>query len=137
MTTDNKESEPTPITPKLRGKGRPPKSDLQAVKDRTKGKLGRPKGDASRIQEFKERLLATGGNRIIDKMVSIAMDDGHQGQMAALKLCIDRLLPVSLFEANKNGGSVPTVTINIQGLDSPAVAVVEDVTDVEVKEYEN
>jgi hypothetical protein len=135
MTTDNKESEPTPITPKLRGKGRPPKSDLQAVKDRTKGKLGRPKGDASRIQEFKERLLATGGNRIIDKMVSIAMDDGHQGQMAALKLCIDRLLPVSLFEANKNGGSVPTVTINIQGLDSPAVAVVEDVTDVEVKEY--
>ena len=41
------------VTPKKRGRGRPPKSDLQAVKNRTKGKLGRPVGDAGRLQEIK------------------------------------------------------------------------------------
>ena len=90
------------VTPKKRGRGRPPKSDLQAVKNRTKGKLGRPVGDAGRLQEFKERLLATGGTRILDKMVEIAMSDGHPGQMAAMKLAVDRILPVSMFEAAKN-----------------------------------
>lgn len=118
---------------KKRGKGRPPKTEIEAVKNKNKGKLGRPAGDASRIQEFKARLLATGGTRIIDKVVSIALDDEHQGQMAALKLCIDRMLPVSLFEdAKATGGSVG-VTINIQGLQTPSTEVVEDITDVEVK----
>lgn len=124
------------ITPKNRkGKrGRPPKSELQAVKDRTKGKVGRPAGDAARIQEFKERLLATGGTRIIDKMISIALDDTHAGQTAMLKLALDRLLPVSLFEAAKGGNSTPTVSITITGMGAPEAQVVEDITDVEVKD---
>ena len=79
------------IKPKIRGKGRPPKSDLQAVKNRTKNKVGRPVGDAGRLQEFKERLLATGGTRILDKMIQIALDDEHPGQMAAIKLAMDRI----------------------------------------------
>lgn len=124
------------VVPKLRKRGRPPKADLEAVKDRTKGKVGRPKGDAGRLQEFKERLLATGGNRIIDKVVQIAMSDDHPGQMAALKLCLDRVLPVSVFEAAKAGGSTPTVTINISGInDPPVVDTVDDVLDVQVKPY--
>ena len=129
------------ITPKKRGRGRPPKSDLQAVKNRTKGKLGRPVGDAGRLQEFKERLLATGGTRILDKMVEIAMSDGHPGQMAAMKLAVDRILPVSMFEAAKNSGSAPQISINISGLQGPTVDLaesvdVEDITDVKVKDYE-
>jgi len=116
----------------MRGKGRPPKSDLQAVKDRTKGKVGRPAGDAARLQEFKERLLATGGSRILDKMVEIAMTDGHPGQMAAMKLAIDRILPVSMFDAAKNAGGAPQISINITGLNQPTVSSVsdEDVIDV-------
>jgi hypothetical protein len=131
-----KEETTAVVVPKKRGKGRPPKSDLQAVKDRTKGKVGRPKGDASRIQEFKERLLATGGTRIIDKVVQIAMDDSHPGQMAALKLSLDRILPASLFEAAKNSGSTPQITINIAGLNDPVVESVEDVTDVQFRDTE-
>lgn len=125
------------ITPKKRGKGRPPKADLEAVRNRTKGKLGRPVGDAGRLQEFKERLLATGGTRILDKMVEIAMTDGHPGQMAAMKLAVDRILPVSMFEAAKNSGSTPQISINISGLSGPTVDVVEDVTDVQIKDYDN
>lgn len=109
------------VVPKKRGKGRPPKSDLEAVKNRTKGKVGRPKGDAGRLQEFKERLLATGGSRILDTMIRIALDDNHPGQMAAIKLAVDRILPMSAFDAAKNGGSAPQVTINISGINEPKV----------------
>lgn len=117
--------------PKLRGKGRPPKADLQAVKDRTKGKLGRPVGDAGRLIEFKERLLATGGTRILDKMISIALNDEHPGQMAAIKMSIDRLLPLSAFDASKNSnGSMPQISINITGLSSPTIQTLDDVSDI-------
>lgn len=129
--------QPVTSAPKLRGKGRPPKSDLQAVKDRTKGKVGRPAGDAARLQEFKERLLATGGTRIIDKVVSIALDDQHPGQMAALKLSLDRLLPLSLFEASKNGsGNTPQISINISSMGAPKIETSDDVMDVDFKDAE-
>lgn len=117
------------LQPKMRGKGRPPKADLVAVKNRTKGKIGRPVGDAGRIEEFKQRLLATGGTRILDKMIAIALDDEHPGQMAAIKMSIDRMLPISTFEAAKNGGTTPTISINISGLTAPTVNT-DDVVDV-------
>ena len=115
---------------KIRKKGRPPKSDLLAIKNKNKGVIGRPKGDAGRIAEFKERLLATGGTRVIDKMVSIALEDGHPGQMAAIKLCVDRVLPMSLFEASKGGGSMPQISINISSIGSPKIETLEDITDI-------
>ena len=117
------------LEPKLRGKGRPPKADLVAIKNRTKGKIGRPVGDAGRIEEFKQRLLSTGGTRILDTMIRIALDDTHPGQMAAIKMSIDRMLPMSTFEAAKNGGSMPQISINITGLSSPSVNT-DDVVDV-------
>ena len=117
------------VSPKIRGKGRPPKADLIAVKERTKGKIGRPVGDAGRIQEFKERLLATGGTRIIDKVISIALCDDHPGQMAAIKMSVDRMLPMSTFEAAKQGGQTPQISINITGLTSPSVNT-QDVIDI-------
>ena len=123
------------IVPKKRGKGRPPKSDLQAVREARKGKVGRPKGDNSRIQEFKERLLATGGTRILDKMVQIALDDNHPGQMAAIKLAIDRILPSSVFDAAKNAGSTPQISINISSIGTPSsiasIATVERIEEDE------
>jgi hypothetical protein len=112
--------------------GRPPKADLEAVRNRTKGKVGRPAGDAARIQEFKERLLATGGTKIIDKMIAIALNDEHPGQAAMIKLAMDRLLPSSLFDAAKAGGGTPQVVVNITGLTDAKVlpGSDEDVIDV-------
>ena len=123
------ENELSVLSPKIRGRGRPPKTDLDAVKNRTKNKVGRPKGDTGRLEEFKQRLLATGGTRILDKMISIALDDNHPGQMAAIKMSIDRMLPVSSFEAAKNGGNSPTISINITGLNS-SVETLDEVVDV-------
>lgn len=109
------------VQAKKRGRGRPPKSDLTAARDSRKGKVGRPKGDNHRMQEFKERLLVTGGKRILDKMVSIALDDKHPGQMAAIKLAIDRILPTSVFDTSKGGGGIPQISINISSMGTPSI----------------
>jgi hypothetical protein len=44
---------------KKRGRGRPRKSEVAAVKPGNKGKVGRPKGDAAIINEYKARMLAS------------------------------------------------------------------------------
>lgn len=97
-------------------KGRPKKSDVLAKKKGHRGTIGRPVGDAGRIQEFKARLLAAPtANKIIDKILEVAYNDGHPGQMAALKMCFDRLLPQSSFEKDASGNK-PQITINVTGM---------------------
>jgi hypothetical protein len=88
---------------------------------------------------LKARLLATTGDTVINKIVEIAMTDGHPVQGAALKMCIDRVLPLSYFEKDKQGnGTVPTISINISGITNPTVSAQEHevidagITDVEV-----
>jgi hypothetical protein len=72
---------------------------------------------------------------MINKVVEIAMTDGHPGQMAAMKMCLDRVLPVSMFEKDKEAGG-KGITINITGLTAD-VSNDEDTTidaeDVEFK----
>jgi hypothetical protein len=113
-------------------RGRPPKSLVESKKK--PGKLGRPQGDTGRIQELKARLLATTGDKVINKIVSIAMDDNHSGQMAALKMCMDRVLPTSLFEKDAKGQR-NAVTINITGIGDAKVEQAE-IVDVEVTDVE-
>jgi hypothetical protein len=119
-------------------KGRPPKAAIAAKKKGGRGALGRPVGDSGRIQELKARLLATTGDKVINKIVEIAMTDGHPVQGAALKMCIDRVLPLSYFDKDKQGsGSMPQISINITGINSPTVDAEEiidtGITDVEIK----
>ena len=108
--------------------GRPPKAAIEAKKHR--GAVGRPAGDTSRINEFKARLLGTTGEKVINKIIQIGMEDGHAGQMAALKMMIDRVLPISAFEEAKEKGMTPTISINITGLNQPAIEMAQDVTDI-------
>lgn len=109
--------------PKLvrRKVGRPLKKDIEAKKKGNRGKVGRPAGDAARINEFKARLLGTSGDKIIETLIHKALDPNDKDQIAALKMCVDRVLPLSMFDAAKNSGSVPQISINITGLTSPAV----------------
>ena len=97
-------------------RGRPRKTDVEAKKKGNRGVRGRPPGDAARINEFKARLLATSGDKVITKIIDIALDDEHQGQMAALKMCMDRVLPVSYFEKDKTTGGKSSVSITITGV---------------------
>ena len=100
--------------------------------------VGRPKANTGRLAELKQRLLASSGPVIIDKVLSIAVDDNHPGQMAAMKMCIDRMLPLSMFE-NKLGDK-PQIQINIVNTTdrSSDVEVInaEDVEDIETIDNE-
>jgi hypothetical protein len=60
-------------------------------------------------------------------VIEIALNDEHPGQMAALKMCLDRTLPVSLFDQDK--GQRSAITINITGIGQEP-KLLEDVTDV-------
>ena len=91
-----------------------------------------PKTDHQRIKELKELMIRSGGKDVAEKVIQIALNDDHPGQMAALKMCMDRTLPIGMFEKDKNQRSA--ITINITGLgETPKIidtARDEDITDV-------
>jgi hypothetical protein len=115
---------------KKRSRGRPKKEEVQKYIKREK--RGRPPGEAARIKEFTASLLLTHSNAIIRKIVHKALNDEDKDQMAALKLCIDRMLPVSYFEDKGGGGGAKAITINITGVNDKPVEMIEhDPVDVE------
>ncbi len=120
-------------------KGRPKKSDLEAVKTGNRGQVGRPKGDAAIINEYKARMLASPKSaRVLETILDAALNDEHPHQAAAWKLVADRIVPVSAFDQTKNAGGTPQISINISSIGAPTVETVEstiDVEDVEIKDY--
>jgi hypothetical protein len=102
-------------------KGRPKKSQITAKKKGSRGAVGRPAGDAARIAEFKARLLGTAGDKIIRTLIEKALDPNDKDQIAALKMCVDRVLPMSAFDPKAGNGTIPQISINITGLTSPSV----------------
>jgi hypothetical protein len=123
-------------TPSGNKKGRPPKSDLKEIKENRS--VGRPKGDAAIINEYKLRMLNSPKSaKVLEAIYDAALNDEHKAQAAAWKLIVDRIIPVSAFEAAKQGGGTPQISINITGLTSPTVSTddtVFDISDVEPKE---
>ena len=115
-------------------RGRPPKSDIAEIKESRS--VGRPKGDAAIINEYKLRMLNSPKSaKVLEAIYDAALNDEHKNQAAAWKLIVDRIIPVSAFETAKAGGGTPQISINISGLSSPSAEVVQDVTDVEIKDY--
>lgn len=123
-----------PQTPKRRG--RPPKNALAEAKKRP---VGRPRGDNYAIEEFKARLIASPKSRkVIDSILNAALDDDHKNQAAAWKLLMDRMLPMSYFEKDKEGGGRPSVNITINGIGGTVESpIIEDVTDVDFEDEDN
>lgn len=120
----------TENTPKKRG--RPPKSVVEAKKPGNRVKRGRPPGDAAAINEFKARLLASPrSQKVLDSIMSAALDDEHKNQAAAWKLLMDRMLPVSYFEKDKNNTGRSSVNITITGVGGETIINNdEDIIDV-------
>jgi hypothetical protein len=87
-----------------------------------------PKTDHQRIKELKELMIRSGGKDVAEKVIQIALNDDHPGQMAALKMCMDRTLPIGMFEKDKNQRSA--ITINITGLGETPQVIDAEVTDV-------
>ncbi len=112
---------------KKRGRGRPRKSEVAAVKPGNKGVVGRPKGDAAIINEYKARMLASPKSRkVLETIFDAALDHDHKNQAAAWKLVMDRILPVGAFEKEvvKDGGR-NAIQINISGVGAAEVTTPE------------
>jgi hypothetical protein len=116
-----------------RGRGRPKgsvKMTIQRFADNPP--LVLPKTDHQRLKELKELMIRSGGKDVAQKVIEIALNDDHPHQLVALKMCLDRTLPVSLFEKDKSQRSA--VTINITGLgQEPLIVDTEQPEDVEAK----
>jgi hypothetical protein len=98
-------------------KGRPPKKSIAAKKEGNRNAVGRPRGDADAIREYKARLLASPKSRkVMDSILNAALDDDHKNQAAAWKLVVDRIMPLSYFDEAKNTGGKASVNITITGV---------------------
>ena len=115
-------------------RGRPPKALVESKKGGNRGKRGRPPGDAAAINEFKARLLASPrSQKVLDSIMSAALDDEHKNQAAAWKLLMDRMLPVSYFEKDKNNTGRSSVSITITGVGGETIiSNDENIIDAEI-----
>lgn len=124
--------------PKKRGRGRPKRGEI--VEKKKPGKIGRPLGESGVIAEYRARMLASPKSRLVlEKIYDAALDDEHKNQSAAWKLLMDRLLPLSHFEKDKeNGGSKPMVNITITSSNGETTIIgndnSQDIEDIEYKE---
>lgn len=100
--------------------GRPKKSEITEIKESRS--VGRPKGEAAIINEYKLRMLNSPKSaKVLEAIYDAALNDEHKNQAAAWKLIVDRIVPVSAFESAKQGGGAPQISINITGLNQPTV----------------
>jgi hypothetical protein len=125
------------INLKKRPRGRPKKKEIKAKTAGSRGKVGRPKGDASIINEYKARMLASPKSELVLQTIfDAALDNDHKNQAAAWKLVMDRILPVGAFEKEvikDNGRSA--IQINITGVGSTTISDGGEDGDVIVGEY--
>jgi hypothetical protein len=110
---------------KKRKAGRPKKSEITEIKESRS--VGRPKGEAAIINEYKLRMLNSPKSaKVLEAIYDAALNDDHKNQAAAWKLIVDRVVPVSAFETAKQGGGTPQISINITGLSQPTVSTSDD-----------
>ena len=113
--------------------GRPKKSEIKEYKESRS--VGRPKGEAAIINEYKLRMLNSPKSaKVLEAIYDAALNDEHKNQAAAWKLIVDRIVPVSAFEAAKQGGGTPQISINISSLGQPKIETLDDVTDIDIKD---
>ena len=64
-----------------RGRGRPKKGEIVATKKKNKGIIGRPKGDAAIINEYKVRMLNSPKSaKVLEAIYDAALNDDHKNQ---------------------------------------------------------
>jgi hypothetical protein len=114
--------------PQRKKVGRPRKTAVASQKKGNRNAVGRPKGDAAVINEYKARMLASPKSRkVLDSIFDAALNDEHKNQAAAWKLVMDRILPVAAFEKDviKQGGK-NSISINITGVGATSISSSSD-----------
>lgn len=115
----------------IRKAGRPKKSELKEIKESRS--VGRPKGTAAIINEYRDRMLMSPKSaRVLEAVFNAALQEGHPHQAAAWKLVLDRVAPLSAFDTSKgSSGAAPTISINISSVGTPTVSTSNDIIDIE------
>ena len=118
-------------------RGRPSNKDVAAKKTGNRNKVGRPKGDAAIMNEYKARMLASPKSRkVLETILSAALDDDHKNQAAAWKIVVDRMLPVGMFEKDVlQSGGKNSIQINITGVGSANVVGSSESEDIIEGDY--
>ena len=104
--------------------GRPRKTAVVSKKKGSRGQVGRPKGDAAIINEYKARMLSSPKSvKVLEAIFDAALDNDHKNQAAAWKLVMDRVLPTAAFEKDviKSGGK-NSISINITGVGATTIS---------------
>lgn len=111
-------------------------------KEVRKGKLARKKEQAAKAlmtkNEQRDRMAVLRSeflrseklDRFSRKLFEIAMNDEHQGQMAAMKMIADRILPTTAFVSESKKSSA--VQISITGLSVATIPEKEVTADAPV-----
>ena len=99
-----------------------------------KKQTGRPimsaREQTRQLHELKAELLTHNkAKHFVNKLFDIAMNDEHDGQMAAMKMVADRLLPNAGFSLDSKKSTA--VQINISGLQVSSVDTSEKEADGE------
>ena len=113
--SDNKEKiieKKVIVERKVPGKrrGRPPKLSIVGNSEK------------ARQQQLLAGLLHSKGVRIIEQIISKALDPDDKDQITCMKMCVDRILPTSYFEKAKESGS-RGVTIQIMGVNQQPINI--------------
>ena len=93
-----------------------------------------PNEKKARAQEILSTMLTKKSKAIVQRIMDKALDDTDDDQMACLKICVDRMIPVSYFEKEKSGNK--GVTIQIVGVGQPTVHTEDDVIDADYEEVD-
>jgi len=81
-------------------------------------KRGRPPGMRAAQLDIQRRLIEhPDRGKVVEAVYRIALDDEHKHQAAAMKLLMDRMLPISICD--KNADIKEKITININTIEIP------------------
>jgi len=118
--------------------GAPSNAKKKALSKGNRGFVGRPKGDAAVINEYKTRMLASPKSRkVLDSIMDAALNDGHKHQAVAWKIVADRILPIAAFEKGvRDSGGKSTISINITGMAGVSAVLNDGEDDIDEGEYE-
>tara|TARA_R100000030_G_scaffold35704_1_gene26616 strand:- start:11318 stop:11809 length:492 start_codon:yes stop_codon:yes gene_type:complete len=83
---------------------------------------GRPKGSLNKYTELSRELMSERGPEIVNKVISLAME----GDVACLKMCMDRILPPQRAVEIKHENDDMAINIVVEQIGTSVQKAVED-----------
>ena len=109
------------------------KKRLGRPKKAPKRSVGRPKGEAGIMKDYRERMLNSPQSRkVIQSIFDAALNDDHKNQAAAWKIVIDRIAPLAGFEKEAGASPRAAIQVNISGVPGVSIETPEDIIEGEL-----